>query len=446
MNVKQVVLFFLLLISFHQYSFSQSKGTLFDSKNISFYEPTYSGTDLPESKYDAVISPFLNFLDMENFSIGLSWGYMRTSFLNKTFGQNISNKYLSRKFGNATHFSLTQNPITFDVGYLSSGFDYNGQQLKYKAWEFSVDYNFIDNYLYPLDLNLSVGFGFHKGKIVAPSVFFENVPLSQTLNKSFFWKIRYEGQIVNLFFTPVQFRLEYRQSLKLDADAFNELYFGLAFNHNWSYWGEMFEGIGQIAGKGGSSVSDVLFWGDARDYKEETMLTYSYGYHQTSFISSNFRANMDSDTIKRTWGHALNFRYHRLYPLMVDVGYFSSIFNVNAQTLGWNSLDTVKIRHRGVELAADLPLLSIFEKFIPYAGAGFQISQLTNKSIWDSGKKLPMLMRVNTNSVIWKAGFMVNLIDYSTVITVEYKHSMFNRKTPFYQFLITAGWTMGDYY
>ncbi len=404
---------------------------------VSFSSKGYEGEQLPENMFRAQ-KPFSSLFKYT--AIGIGVGYHRTAFLNNNFGTHMDNGELNYEFGMCANVALSITPLIFDVTYFNSKYSYtltggtSNDNVNYKGWEFSASSYVYRKHFEYASFNFYGGAGWHTGKATDTDVLFSNFPSDQKKIEQAFWKLGFHG---SLFYMPLRFTAEYKQSFNVNAvDAFNEMQVGLQFTPGGlKSWGHAFSGGYGVGG----GIGEVMFGGDAKDYMQEENLTLSYGYHQSTFLNDNFASNVDKGYITPVWGHAFNVRYHLLYPVMLDIGSFSSIYKIEKNTPGWAFADSIKVRHRGMEMALLMPVFSLFQNFIPYGGFGYQSSTLTNTSTWDVEEKIKYeVVAVNTSSAIWKAGIMINFL--STMLTIEYKHSLLNKRSPFSQLTVCYGY------
>ncbi len=358
----------------------------------------------------------------EDYPVDYSFGYSLTKFNNQPYSENLSNSTIKNLYGYYFNVRYTKVlPLIFDFGFNNSVFETDADYFKFKGGEkitftgFEAGANLtLPNATFLLPY-IGAGYGYYTSS-VGTSVFdSEAKRVYKNSSGEPFWKIGLTINTGRTFF----FNTEFKQSFKKD----NELAFS-QFN----------------AGIGFRIEGENFFKGNVKDDFEEDKVILTYGYHQTDFINSTFKGHLKNGNIKRTWGNTVNLRITAAYPLMFDLGYFSSQFTVE-DVAGWQNADTVKVRHRGGELAVLLPLLSKTKYFIPYLGAGYQISQLYvgPPLIEESGKDYSDIVEMakNTSSPIYKLGVMFNfeLMSYS----IEYKHSLFNDKMPFYQLSANLG-------
>jgi hypothetical protein len=182
--------------------------------------------------------------------------------------------------------------------------------------------------------------------------------------------------------------------------------------------------------------------GDNEKHKEayrQRGYSVSFGYHTANFLSSSFRNYVKDGNIKRQFGMVLNYRITALYPLMFDLEWFSSRFSVN-NLPNWPNNDSIKVRHRGIEVSALLPLVSN-KTITPYYGAGYQFSQLLSGLPFIKSDNVDYSniseMKLNTSGLIVKGGIMINM--GNATLSFDYKRSVFNKKSPYEQFAIKLG-------
>ncbi len=204
---------------------------------------------------------------------------------------------------------------------------------------------------------------------------------------------------------------------------------GEEFSHN-----QVNAGVGfRISG------SDIFTGNVKEDFKDNGGLILSAGYNETNFLNKTFKNNIEQGNIVKAGGANVNLRIASIYPVMIDLGYFSSKFEI-ADMPGYPN-DSTKVTHRGGELAIMLPLLSATRYFVPYVGGGYQYSQLYSGEpfIKEEGTDYENIIEMSamTSSPIYKVGLMINFNMLSW--SVEYKHSVFNNTSPFYQLTANVG-------
>jgi len=361
----------------------------------------------------------------EDYPVDYSFGYSMTKFNNQLYFENLSKSSIKNLYGYYLNIRYTKVlPLIFDFGFTNSGFDANenyyefrsGEKISFTGFEGGVNLTLPNaTFLLPY---IGTGYGYYINS-VGTSIFDSEAKrvYKESLGESF-WKAGLSINTGRSFF----FNTEYKKTFKKDEKlAFSQLNLGLGF---------------RIEGEN-------FFKGNVKDDFEEENVIITYGYHQTDFINSVFKRHMMDGNIQKSWGSSVNLRFAVAYPLMFDLGYFSSQFTVKDLT-GWQNADTIKVRHRGGEIAVLLPLLSKTKHFIPYLGAGYQLSQLYvgPPLIKDSEKDYSDIVEMakNTSSPIYKLGIMFNfqVMSYS----IEYKHSLFNDKMPFYQLSANLGFKL----
>lgn len=176
--------------------------------------------------------------------------------------------------------------------------------------------------------------------------------------------------------------------------------------------------------------------------KQINGFTLAYGYHQTTFLNEVFGMNISNNVISRKYGGVLMARM-KLYPIIIDVDWFSSRFRIS-DAVSWPYSDTTNVRHRGMGFFISSALFPLMHSkiFVPYVGIGYQTSSLgvgvdiiemndSNKSIEPSS--------IITSCPQWKAGFLVNMSRMYN-LTIEYRQSFpLNREMAFNEISIILG-------
>jgi len=378
---------------------------------------------LPESKHNprGQYSILREYLEEHKFEY--SFGYSQAKLLNPTFGEGVENSNIKPLYG--YYFNFRYNvalPLIFEFGYSNSIFETKStdyfdfladEKINFKGFEANANFILMPAAKFFMPY-IGLGYGFYSAS--TGYVFDKNI--SRYYSEKAYSPFFKAGATIN-FHEVFYVNAEYKHSLNVDNPFdFSQINAGMGF---------------RIKGEN-------FFRGDAKDDFDESGVILTYGYHQTDFLNTTFQSHLKDGNIARAWGNTVNLRITATYPIMIDLGYFSSQFTVS-NIASWKNPDTTKVRHRGGELALSMPLLSKTRFFIPYIGAGYQISQLYTGPpvIQETGKDYSSIIEMakNTSSPIYKFGLMINfnMMSYS----VEYKHSFFNDKMPFYQLSANVG-------
>lgn len=396
----------------YEQSFSFDKESSYNQLNIGI------GFRLEE---DNVYENHRDYIDY--LPVDYSFGYSLTKLTNSEFAEKNNNSSIKQQYGYYFNMRFTKVlPLIFDIGYKktvfkldnSNYYSFNsGELLSLSSFEGGINLTFpARNFLIPY---VGIGAGYNTLSM-GTSLFDDTAEKIVRENKALaYWKSGFTLNLHQSFFINAEYKQTFENKNEFSHNQFNA---GIGFRING-------EGIFT------DNVKD--------DFKDEGSTILTVGYHQTDFLNSMFKAHMKESRIKRAGGASVNLRIAAAYPVMFDIGYFSSKFKVE-DLPSWQN-DTAKVRHRGGEFAILMPLLSKTRYFIPYAGLGYQYSQLYTGEpfIKESGKNYDGIveMATNTSSPIYKIGLMINfkLMSYS----VEFKHSAFNDKWPFYQLAANIG-------
>ncbi len=155
-----------------------------------------------------------------------------------------------------------------------------------------------------------------------------------------------------------------------------------------------------------------------------SVITIGAGYENTAFLNPVFQTHIDEGRLGRKFSYYIPGRIV-VYPVSLDAAFFISRFS-NVGLPGWNLPDST-VQHRGWELALSvfpLPYGKIARVLAPYAGVGYQFSQLCNTCIqqdeYDDAET--PLYAVKTSLPVWKAGVLLHL--GAVYLEGEYKQSM----------------------
>lgn len=160
--------------------------------------------------------------------------------------------------------------------------------------------------------------------------------------------------------------------------------------------------------------------------KESDGFSISYGPHTTSFLNGTFANNNGNSTIERRYGGIFTTSY-RLYPIIIDVDWFSSNFRVkNSPT--WPFSDSTVVRHRGISVFISTTFFPLVHSrtFFPYAGVGYQTSSLgvgiAAVKINENTAK-DKISSIDTSAPLWKLGCSIYIFK-AYKITAEYRQSL----------------------
>jgi len=428
-------------------------------KTISFKNKKYENFDLPNKKFNS--EKIFSFGIYRGLSI--NYGFHKTSFLNPIFGQNISENKINSKFGTFFNIRYLANlglPFKIDITHFRSKFSYDinpnlqDNSSIYKGWEFCFSTYFFPNIpfiKYVINSNNTyLGLGYHIGKIDNVIPYFEPATILDNKVNTAFWKIGYQLFPFRLLTENVSWDFdfedklnrigliaEYNQSLKVNIPkSFNQFSLSLSYipdkdDFDFSGIRRKFRyfSFGDLDDLPGSD-------GENADYMKQKFGFFSYGYIGTNFLNTKFRSGRNDFTIDKNWGHNIVFKYTYFYPLMIDASYFISNMKKFTNTYP-AGLDSVMIRHQGLEISPTYGITSIVKWAIPYAGFGMQLSGLSNKSTvlaCDNPENKIV------SGFVWKFGILTNISNY--LITTEFKRSILKSDTKFNQFSITFGYNL----
>jgi outer membrane receptor protein involved in Fe transport len=163
--------------------------------------------------------------------------------------------------------------------------------------------------------------------------------------------------------------------------------------------------------------------------------TWIFSYHKSSFLNTNFAGNIDNNNIKQKFGTSLNYRFDKAFPFIFDINWFASKFVYEGSSVS-SIADTPKIRHRGIELAANFSLLPTSKFFMPYIGVGYQTASIVASNYWpietmgeDQQQSAENQIEYSSNcsTGIWKVG--VTIGGTNLFVNAEYKQSLFLTKS-----------------
>jgi len=159
--------------------------------------------------------------------------------------------------------------------------------------------------------------------------------------------------------------------------------------------------------------------------QKRTLNGFGIGWRQASFYNNLFYQNVKNGDIKKKGGFEVSY-FLNITPVMFDVTYFQSGFNVNAPMYYPDQTDKVT-RLQGIEAylsyAPLLPDLGKFSEIVtPYIGIGYQTSSLRVSKSDKSYSDESLIGSKGTSSPVWKGGIRLNLKNF--FIKGEYKQSL----------------------
>ncbi len=199
--------------------------------------------------------------------------------------------------------------------------------------------------------------------------------------------------------------------------------------------------------KGSSYITP---YSEAREQSQGFKL--GIGYFQSSFLNENFRKHIEDGTLKRRLG--MVFRASYTYsPITFDFNWFSSGFVTDENYPLWQTYKNYKrIRHRGMDIGMNLILIPTSKYITPYAGGGYQLSELGTISPTASGYKEDdddavvtagteiLDTNVHLSSPFWRVGILITPIELIQ-ISAEYRASVsLPTSRQFNQFAITLSY------
>lgn len=223
-------------------------------KQLKKQDKTYSNLELPNNEYNGRTSKLVRFNLMPHFS-GISLGYHRNSFLNKTFGENLDKNYINRKFGTyiGADFGFTFiTPLNFNITHFKSNYSYNlpnglsKSKSNYSGWEFSLSKGFGFTNLPLLNRIIPTsyfGIGYHFANIDTKEPYYSDINSIKNKVKTPFWEIGFGtypfrwidntywfSRSLRNFIASTQLNFEYKQSLSANkAYSYNGWSLGLEF-------------------------------------------------------------------------------------------------------------------------------------------------------------------------------------------------------------------------
>ncbi len=223
-------------------------------KHLKKQNKTYSNLELPNNEYNGRTNKLARFNLIPRFS-GISFGYHRNSFLNKTFGVNLDKNYIDRKFGTymGADFGITFiTALGVNITHFNSNYSYNlpnglsKSKSNYSGWEFSLSKGFGFTNL-PLIKSIiptsHIGIGYHIAKIDTKEPFYSDINSIKNKVKTPFWKIGFGtypfrwidntywfNYSLRSFIANTHLNFEYKQSLSASkAYSYNGWSLGLEF-------------------------------------------------------------------------------------------------------------------------------------------------------------------------------------------------------------------------
>lgn len=185
----------------------------------------------------------------------------------------------------------------------------------------------------------------------------------------------------------------------------------------------------------GRSVSD--FWETLR---KKSTGGIGIGFQKVSFFNALYFSNAQGkgSAIENKGGFEAAYFYH-YYPVMVDIGYFRSAFNVNSGSY-YPDYKEKSTFLQGLDFYLSYaPLLPdygrISEILIPFVGIGYQTSSLNVKDTKEDEK----IASAGVSSPMWKFGVKFGFGGY--FIKGEYKQSLsISKSTAFNAIGISFGY------
>lgn len=408
-------------------NFSGSNQTAKSRESRLLIKSTNKG--LPARKYDPATDMYYRLrYDLEDYPWQYSFLYCYSDLINNTFGESKSNSSIAYKYGYGARLNYNKlAPFILDIGVYNSIFEVktDNSYFDYQKDDMLVMQNIeagVNFVLLPAFHGFLpyIGVGYQFSDISSGyNLMHSNDKMSvlSQKNDGALWRAGFTANLTDRFFITA----EYAQTFSINKPS--------------SY--------SRISGGVGFSLeSDEVFKSNVKEsFEDEGKLIFMGGIHQTEFQNKAFKTNNNNEILQPEIGHSLNLRILHAYPLMIDIGWFSSQFSVTENTPNWNYADTTRVKHRGGELSLNFPFMSLTRYFIPYFGAGYQYSQLyVGPAIFaleEEKNEIPV-KSVDTSCGIFKAGIMIcfrRLMFYG-----EYKHSLFNSKSEFYQLSAGVGW------
>jgi hypothetical protein len=385
----------------------------------------YKIGSFPVQKYDSKGRTYTRIRSkLEDCPLSYSLGYTQTAFLNSDYGDAVANKSISPLYGYNVNMRYTATlPMFLEMNYYNSIFNVTGDSYLDFKKDNRITFQGVD-----LSMSLVllpsggifvpyIGVGFTAATATSGCGIYD-LNSGQLKKKEFYNGIWKAGLMLN-FSEYFYLYGEYRQTFDAgNAGSFNQITGGLGFRIH----------------------KDYLYNEDDQDEMRHSKLIAYYGYHQTDFQNQMFRTLLKDGQIERQYGQHFSLRIIAAYPMMFDLGVFSSQFKVKG-IANWTFPDSTVIRHRGIEAAMLMPLFYATKYFTPYIGAGYQYSQLFAGApfLQVSGQKYDKTQAsINTSCPIWKTGIMITFRRFA--LAFEYKHSLFEQEKRFNQVATNLGW------
>ena len=177
----------------------------------------------------------------------------------------------------------------------------------------------------------------------------------------------------------------------------------------------------------------IMFYGVASaqisSFEKQRGLTkggyLNFGYHQTDFLNSRYRTNIQDDNLSKSFGYYIGIT-HQYNPLIVELTYFRSNFTSNILSNQFYGNST-NIRHEGIELTLSLNLLPDIPVLNPFIGFGFQGSYLSTPTNKEDNPNIKKVSQVGTSSPIWTSGLNLQFKS-SIAVSLRYKASLLTNR------------------
>jgi hypothetical protein len=147
-------------------------------------------------------------------------------------------------------------------------------------------------------------------------------------------------------------------------------------------------------------------------------------YQITSFLNYNFASNVQKGIIKNDYGIDYKYRISKLSPVLFDIDYCYNHFSIDNNSS--QSINPSAVIFQGIGASASIVLFPCPRYFIPYAGIGYQLSNL--KGSVNESKYVSII-----SCPYWKTGIQSYIgnpqSEFTFSIFIEYKQSLISDKS-----------------
>jgi hypothetical protein len=167
---------------------------------------------------------------------------------------------------------------------------------------------------------------------------------------------------------------------------------------------------------------------------------YYHNFAQNSFLNTEFISNFNDEHFEDIFvGYMISGRIN-IAPILIDIAYFNDQYVIDPN-IGWAR---GFFTHSGIKLSTSVPIFPITKYLLPYAGIGYQISNISGSlNYGELGTYNNVLAHEefstsNTSSPFWKIGIQSYLLNYFPII-IEYSQTFNNKNRNFNQFSVGIG-------